>query len=105
MVCKAWAETLDCWLCVHPCGVMQVGQIARDSHANGDGDLAALLEGIGTGEDGDPAAAGQKLVQDDTVIVTAGVLRGTGVQFSDWIKQEGQDSPLLLGHGSCMLAQ
>ena len=51
---------------------MQVGQIARDSHANGDGDLAALLEGIGTGEDGDPAAAGQKLVQDDTVIVTAG---------------------------------
>ena len=51
---------------------MQVGQIARDSHANGDGDLAALLEGIGTGEDGDPAAAGQRLVQDDTVIVTAG---------------------------------
>ena len=51
----------------------QVGQVARDSHVNaGDGDLAALVEGLGTGEDGDAAAAGLQLVQDDTVIVTAG---------------------------------
>ena len=55
--------------------MLQAGQVAREANnhsAAGDNDLAALVEGLGTGEDGDMAAPGQKLEQDDTVVVTSG---------------------------------
>ena len=55
---------------------LQAGQVAREADkqhgASGESDLAALVEGLGTGEDADMSAPGQKLEQDDAVVVTAG---------------------------------